>query len=93
LAADINVPGQLHLLTANQAAESGLFGGVGWYEEGYYDPRDPKVGPHVHVDLRKGTFRWGHATSGREYHGSFPRYTGPRQECPQSQGETLSGRK
>jgi len=93
LAADIKVLGQLHLLTANQAAESGLFGGVGWYEEGYYNPSDPKVGPHVHVDLRKGRARWGYAKSGREYHGSFPGYTGPRQECPQSQPEPLSRRK
>src|SRR5262249_3580588 len=65
LAADIKVPGQPHLFTANQAAESGLFGGVGWYEEGYFDPRDPKVGPHVHVDLRKGTFRWGYSRGGK----------------------------
>jgi RHS repeat-associated protein len=49
LAADIFVPGQLHLVTANQAIKSGLFGGVGWYEEGYRGPNNE--GPHTHVDL------------------------------------------
>jgi RHS repeat-associated protein len=73
IAADIKVPGQPHLKTANQAAESGLFGGVGWYEEGYYDPRT-KAGPHVHVDLREGTARWGYDKYGRYYKGYFPKY-------------------
>ncbi|RMG35887.1 MAG: hypothetical protein D6732_08935, partial [Methanobacteriota archaeon] len=71
LAADIKVPGQLHLQTANQAIQSGLFGGVGWYEEGFYDPRT-KAGPHVHVDLRPGTARWGFDRTGRAYHGWIP---------------------
>jgi RHS repeat-associated protein len=74
LAADIKVPGQPHLQTANQASDSGMFGGVGWYEEGYRNPRDPKVGPHVHVDIRDGTARWGYDKTGREYHGWFPKY-------------------
>jgi len=50
-AADIFVPGQLHIITANQAIKSGLFGGVGWYEEGYRGPNNE--GPHTHVDLRE----------------------------------------
>jgi RHS repeat-associated protein len=83
LAADIKVPGQPHLQTANQAADSSLFGGVGWYEEGYRNPRDPKVGPHAHVDLRKGKFRWGYDKTGRYYQGWFPKYSA----CP------MSGRK
>ncbi len=49
-AADIYVPDQTHLETANQALESGMFNGVGWYEEGYRGPNGE--GPHVHVDLR-----------------------------------------
>lgn len=57
-AADFYVPGQTHLLTANQALESGLFGGVGWYEEGYRGPT-PKEGPHVHVDMRDVPYSWG----------------------------------
>jgi uncharacterized protein RhaS with RHS repeats len=63
LAADIYVPGQLHLTTANQAVVSGLFGGVGWYQEGYRG-KDGS-GPHVHVDLRArpkgaGPAMWGY---------------------------------
>jgi uncharacterized protein YcbK (DUF882 family) len=73
IAADIKVPGQPHLKTANQAAASGLFGGVGWYEEGYYDPVT-KAGPHVHVDLREGTARWGYDKSGKYYKGYIPKY-------------------
>jgi uncharacterized protein YcbK (DUF882 family) len=71
LAADIYVPGQTNLITANEAADSGLFGGVGWYQEGYRGPHGE--GPHVHVDLRKGTFRWGFPKSGPEMHGYFPK--------------------
>jgi RHS repeat-associated protein len=74
IAADIYVPGQSNLQTANQAAESGLFGGIGWYEEGYIGPYGE--GPHVHVDLRTGTARWGFSRTGREYHGYFPKYGG-----------------
>ena len=73
IAADIKVPGQPQLKTANQAAGSALFGGVGWYEEGYYDPKT-KAGPHVHVDLREGTARWGYDKYGRYYKGYFPKY-------------------
>jgi len=73
IAADIAVPGQTHLETANQAAASGMFGGVGWYEEGYRGPRGE--GPHVHVDRRKnGPARWGHPAEGRTMHGYFPKY-------------------
>jgi len=84
LAADIRVPGQPHLQTANQAVDSGLFNGIGWYEEGYTDPTDPKVGPHVHVDLRppRDRFLWGFDRTGRRYRGSFPKYQGPRNDCP-----------
>jgi uncharacterized protein YcbK (DUF882 family) len=74
IAADIIVPGQSHLQTANQAAESGFFGGVGWYEEGYRGPFGE--GPHVHVDLRRGNARWGFSKTGEEYHGNFPKYGG-----------------
>jgi uncharacterized protein YcbK (DUF882 family) len=68
LAADFHVPGQKHIVTANQALKSGLFGGVGWYEEGY---RRPGEGPHVHVDLRTrapgaGPAEWGYNTQGVE---------------------------
>jgi len=77
-AADIKVPGQSNLETANQAADSGLFGGVGWYEEGYYPGGD--VGPHVHVDLRKGTARWGYDKNEKPYKGSFPKYNPPSNE-------------
>jgi RHS repeat-associated protein len=72
LAADICVPGQSNLQTANQASDSGLFGGVGWYEEGYRGPHGE--GPHVHVDLRKGYARWGYDRYGRYYPGYFPKY-------------------
>jgi RHS repeat-associated protein len=83
IAADIKVPGWPHLKTANEAEKSVLFGGIGWYEEGYYDPKDPKVGPHVHVDLRDGKARWGFDKTGRDYHGSFPKYREPvRKPCP-----------
>ena len=50
LAADIVVPGQLNILTANQAEQCGGFGGIGWYQEGYRGANGE--GPHVHVDLR-----------------------------------------
>jgi uncharacterized protein YcbK (DUF882 family) len=39
LAADIKVMGWPHIKTANKADESGLFGGIGWYGEGYSDPK------------------------------------------------------
>lgn len=73
LAADISVPGQSHLQTANQASATGLFGGVGWYEEGYRGPRNE--GPHVHVDLRDGPpVKWGYPAQGPRMRGSFPAY-------------------
>lgn len=72
---DLKVPGQIHLQTANQAAESGLFGGVGWYEEGYHGPRGE--GEHVHVNLRGYGARWGFAEKEKVYHGYFPKYNDP----------------
>ena len=69
-AADIKVPGQRHIVTANQAQDSKLFGGIGWYEEGYLGPHGE--GPHVHVDVRDTPARWGFDKSGKEYHGRFP---------------------
>jgi len=72
IAADINVLGQTHLQTANQAAESDLFGGIGWYEEGYRGPHGE--GPHVHVDLRNNNVRWGYDRKGNRYRGHFPSY-------------------
>jgi len=73
LAADITVPGQSHLETANQAAVSGLFGGVGWYQEGYRGPKGE--GPHTHVDLRSGPLtRWGYPATGPRMPGFFPPY-------------------
>ncbi|TKB75485.1 MAG: hypothetical protein E8D46_01305 [Nitrospira sp.] len=75
MAADIKIPGQDHLTTANQAIRSRIFGGIGWYQEGYYSPIDPKVGPHVHVDIRperpSGAI-WGFAATGQEFHGKIP---------------------
>ena len=89
LAADIKVPGQDHLTTANQALRSGLFTGVGWYQEGWYDPADPRKGPHVHVDLRTIRKRdepftawpddpvvWGYSRFGHYYEDMIP-YIGP----------------
>lgn len=75
LAADIVVPGQNHLLTANQAIACGIFGGVGWYQEGYYDPSDPKVGPHVHVDLGPSGRVWGYDVNGYPYSKRIPKVT------------------
>ncbi len=72
LAADIVVPGQLNILTANQAEQCGIFGGIGWYQEGYRGGNGE--GPHVHVDLRGGTARWGYYADGRETHGYIPFY-------------------
>jgi uncharacterized protein YcbK (DUF882 family) len=71
-AADVRVPGQCNLQTANQADQSDLFGGIGWYEEGYRGPNGE--GPHVHVDIRQNRARWGYDKEGKEYHGSFPKY-------------------
>jgi hypothetical protein len=69
-AADIKILGQSHLKTANQALNSGLFDGIGWYEEGYRGPKGE--GPHVHVDLRKGqTARWGYDKNGKKHSGYF----------------------
>ncbi|HYR83403.1 MAG TPA: RHS repeat-associated core domain-containing protein [Terriglobia bacterium] len=75
LAADISVPGQDHITTANQALKSGLFGGVGWYEEGYRN-RARNEGPHVHVDLRKAPAQWGYRKNG-EYLRKIP-FTEPK---------------
>jgi RHS repeat-associated protein len=72
LAADIVVPGQLNILTANQAEQCGMFGGIGWYQEGYRGANGE--GPHVHVDLRSGKARWGYYADGRETHGYIPFY-------------------
>ena len=72
IAADISIPGQSHLETANQASESGLFGGVGWYEEGYRGPNGE--GPHTHVDLRKSRAQWGHPAKGSSMRGFFPHH-------------------
>jgi RHS repeat-associated protein len=71
-AADVVVPGQSNLETANQAEQSGLFGGIGWYQEGFRGPNGE--GPHVHVDLRKGTARWGFPANGNPTHGYIPTY-------------------
>jgi len=60
-AADFYVPGQTMLETANQALDSGVFGGVGWYEEGLKGPNGER--PHVHGDLKRrpggSTRQWG----------------------------------
>lgn len=79
-AADIYVPGQSHLQTANQAAASGLFGGIGWYEEGYRGPHGE--GPHTHVDLRNESARWGFDRFGNRYRGSFPPFHDPNAPPP-----------
>lgn len=77
-AADFYVPGQEHLETANQAMESGLFNGVGWYEEGYRGPNGE--GPHVHVDLRplspgEAIKQWGKTHGGADVR--IPPYSEP----------------
>lgn len=72
IAADIAVPGQTHLETANQASQSGIFGGVGWYEGGYRGPHGE--GPHTHVDMRKRPARWGYPKEGAPMHKYFPPY-------------------
>lgn len=62
---DIVVPGQLSIETGNQAAQSGLFSGIGWYEEEYTGPQDE--GPHTHVDVQTtGPARWGLPATGPE---------------------------
>ncbi len=81
LAADIKVLGWSHIKTANKADKSGLFGGIGWYQEGYSDPKKG-AGPHVHVDLRKGKARWGYDSSGRYYEKHFPGYKERRFKKP-----------
>ena len=54
--------------------QSGLFGGVGWYEGGYRGPKGE--GPHVHVDLRtEGPARWGYRADGEYTKASIPFYT------------------
>jgi RHS repeat-associated protein len=82
IAADFVVPGQAHSVTAYQAIASGLFGGVGWYEEGYRGPQNE--GPHVHVDLRRTwqTVTYGHDRDGNYY-----------EPLPALPPEALSGRK
>jgi hypothetical protein len=72
LAADIFVPGQQHIETGNQAIKCKMFGGIGWYQEGYTGPNGE--GPHVHVDLRPGTALWGYYADGTETHGYIPPY-------------------
>jgi RHS repeat-associated protein len=76
LAADFYVPDQLHLTTASQAVASGLFGGVGWYQEGYRGKDDS--GPHVHVDLRTrakgaGPAMWGYPVGAQSQQPMPPR--------------------
>jgi RHS repeat-associated protein len=77
LAADIVVPSQAHAVTAYQALVSGLFGGIGWYEEGFRGQRGE--GPHVHVDLRSVPATWGHDREGNYYRG-LPQLAG-RKSC------------
>lgn len=67
-AADFYVPGQTHRITAEQAMASGMFGGIGWYEEGF---RRAGMGPHVHVDLRSRPATWGYDRNGN-YHQPLP---------------------
>ena len=43
LAADVVVPGQLNIVTANQAEQCGMFGGIGWYQE--VSPSCPRNNP------------------------------------------------
>jgi uncharacterized protein YcbK (DUF882 family) len=74
-AADIVVPGQSHLETANQALDSKIWSGVGWYQEGYRGPNGE--GPHVHVDLRdsrssENPANWGYDKYGKKQR--IPKY-------------------
>jgi RHS repeat-associated protein len=69
-AADIRVPDQTHLETANQALKSGIFTGIGWYQEGW-EGRRRGEGPHTHVDLRprersSQPAQWGFDAKGNE---------------------------
>src|SRR6516225_5265670 len=80
-AADIYVPGQSHRTTASQAVGSGLFPGVGWYEEGF---RQQGMGPHVHVDLRDNPATWGYDRNGKYYSPLPPApgdMGGPKPKC------------
>jgi uncharacterized protein YcbK (DUF882 family) len=82
-AADIAVPGQTHLETANQAKRSKIFSGVGWYEEGYQGTNGE--GPHVHVDLRprppgdERVREWGYDRKGNT--GPIPPYEPKDDSC------------
>jgi RHS repeat-associated protein len=67
-AADFYVPDQTHRTTAEQAMGSRIFGGIGWYEEGF---RRDGMGPHVHVDLRSRPATWGYDRNGN-YHQPLP---------------------
>jgi len=85
-AADIYVKGQVHLQTANQAIDSKIFSGIGWYEEGYRGPQGE--GPHVHVDLRtdrtvNNPAKWGYTKDSMSA-GPIPKYIPPKneKECP-----------
>ena len=69
-AADISAKGQLHIKTYHQAVKSNMFGGVGWYEEGYRGLNGE--GPHVHVDLRNNPASWGYDSSGQYYNWRNP---------------------
>jgi RHS repeat-associated protein len=71
-AVDFYVPGQTHIVTANQVGRGGMFGRVGWYEEGYRDPNTKGSGAHVHGDLGPANRRWGFDRNGKPFHGSFP---------------------
>jgi hypothetical protein len=61
-------------VNVSENRHSELFGGVGWYEEGYRGPHGE--GPHVHVDIREGdsTAIWGFDSGGNEYHGAIPSF-------------------
>ena len=85
-AVDFHVPGQSMLETAHQAIDSGIFGGVGWYEEGLKGPGGE--GPHVHGDLLRlpGRIRqWGMSAATRKYGPIPPLVSGPLSGdvCPQ----------
>ncbi|MBI5138082.1 MAG: hypothetical protein HZA24_12205 [Nitrospirae bacterium] len=73
-AIDFYVPSQTHLETANQAKRSGLFTGIGWYQEGYRGPNGE--GPHVHVDTRPMA-----PGRGRPYEWGHPRDHGPNDDA------------
>jgi RHS repeat-associated protein len=68
-AVDFKVPGMTHLELAQKTELCGVFGGVGWYEEGL---SQNGMGPHVHGDSRQGRFRWGYYADGTRTRGYIP---------------------